>query len=560
MAAAQRPLTLSELAEALSITPGDTVWNHSKIVNDVKRSLECCGSFITVDEELLTVHFPHSSVKRHLLSEPTAHDVREYHVDSSQADRNLGKITVTYLSLDILSTQLTKPSGPTPSYSTSVPTHVAMTALPPNDLVNKMALALLRSRRTPAKSSSLDLERSANRMRETNTQAQGTFSFLPYCQTYWLHHSKDIHFDGDRSYKLFLHLASGTVNTVELPWAPEELYAQGGKLFNWVSESRHSALIEEMIEVLWQRDLSSLGFAQFDKLLGLLPYQYHERRGTLRSTPPKVLENWLMVATKGGYEAVVQLLVQKGVNLNNKSREFGHVLQMAVYKGRADIAQILIDNGADVNIPGGEYGSPLHAAAATSGMESIAALLIGKGAYVNALRKANATPLITAVAMDNKATMRVLLRGGANVNMIVDPFHVQKGGIATALTTAVATKDREAVMIRKGVYASKGVYATALTTAVADNNSEAVIILLEAGADVSPHPRINPSPLSLAAKLQNPDIVSQLINRGAWIDFSDEVALKSVDDIMQTLGTTREIAVMIRGEGSERSEDYAAYT
>lgn len=79
-------------------------------------SLESCGSFLVVDEELSTVHFAHSSVKRHLLSEPTDLDVRDYHIDSSRADVNLGSIAVTYLSLDVLGHKLVKASGPSQSH------------------------------------------------------------------------------------------------------------------------------------------------------------------------------------------------------------------------------------------------------------------------------------------------------------------------------------------------------------------------------------------------------------------------------------------------------------
>lgn len=39
VAAAQRRSTLDELGEAISITPGDTSWDRSKLVNDLIRSL-----------------------------------------------------------------------------------------------------------------------------------------------------------------------------------------------------------------------------------------------------------------------------------------------------------------------------------------------------------------------------------------------------------------------------------------------------------------------------------------------------------------------------------------
>ena len=111
VAAAQWPLTLNELGEAISITPEDTVWDSSNSVNDILKSLESCGSFIVVDEELSTVHFAHSSVKRHLLSKPTDLDLPDYHIDPLRADINLGRNAVTYINLNVLGNQLSKQAG-----------------------------------------------------------------------------------------------------------------------------------------------------------------------------------------------------------------------------------------------------------------------------------------------------------------------------------------------------------------------------------------------------------------------------------------------------------------
>ena len=172
VAAAQRPLTLDELGEAISITPGYTSWDRSKLINDVLRSLESCGTFLVVDEELSTVHFAHSSAKAHLLTEPTDSDVRHYHINMSQADINLGKIAITYLNLDVLANQLSKISGPSETYADKVPSFVVRSALPKREVVNLMALAMLRGRKMPGKDSSLNVAKSANLLGEKNRQMQ----------------------------------------------------------------------------------------------------------------------------------------------------------------------------------------------------------------------------------------------------------------------------------------------------------------------------------------------------------------------------------------------------
>lgn len=109
VAAAQRPLILDELHEAVSVKPGEISWDASKLVNDMLRSLsDSCSSLVVVDEEHLTVHFAHHSVKQHLLSEPTDPDMEKYHINVQESDLHLGDIIVTYLNYKVFDWQLTK--------------------------------------------------------------------------------------------------------------------------------------------------------------------------------------------------------------------------------------------------------------------------------------------------------------------------------------------------------------------------------------------------------------------------------------------------------------------
>ncbi|KAJ1500416.1 hypothetical protein HMI54_010845 [Coelomomyces lativittatus] len=65
---ARRPLTADEMRVALSVTPGNTTWDHSKLVNSIYPALATCGCLITVDEEDHTIHTVHPiSLGRNLL-------------------------------------------------------------------------------------------------------------------------------------------------------------------------------------------------------------------------------------------------------------------------------------------------------------------------------------------------------------------------------------------------------------------------------------------------------------------------------------------------------------
>lgn len=105
LVAAFRPLTVEQLREALSVVPGDAVWNPARLINNVYATLACCGSLIVVDEEELTVRFAHHSIRQFLVGH-IGGKVPEYQFTVEQADRQMGRIIVTYLNYGVSNTQI----------------------------------------------------------------------------------------------------------------------------------------------------------------------------------------------------------------------------------------------------------------------------------------------------------------------------------------------------------------------------------------------------------------------------------------------------------------------
>jgi ankyrin repeat domain-containing protein 50 len=101
---ARRPLTTEELREALSVVPGDAVWNPARLLNDVYSTLTCCGCLLTVDEEELTIRLIHHSVKQFLLSGFKDSTNIAFTIDN--AERKIADIIITYLSYGVFETQL----------------------------------------------------------------------------------------------------------------------------------------------------------------------------------------------------------------------------------------------------------------------------------------------------------------------------------------------------------------------------------------------------------------------------------------------------------------------
>ena len=60
---------------------------------------------------------------------------------------------------------------------------------------------------------------------------------------------------------------------------------------------------------------------------------------------------------------VVQLLLDKGADINAQGGFFNNVLQAALYKGHEKVVQLLLNRGADINARRVRYvGTALHAA------------------------------------------------------------------------------------------------------------------------------------------------------------------------------------------------------
>ena len=70
----------------------------------------------------------------------------------------------------------------------------------------------------------------------------------------------------------------------------------------------------------------------------------------------------LNAASAGGHDKVVQMLLEKGAEVNAQGGAYGNALQAASIRGYKNVVQILLEKGAEVNAQGGAYGNALQAA------------------------------------------------------------------------------------------------------------------------------------------------------------------------------------------------------
>lgn len=133
------------------------------------------------------------------------------------------------------------------------------------------------------------------------------------------------------------------------------------------------------------------------------------------------LDNGLYCAALKGWNALVQLFINKGADCSSESGPMGGALHAAAYQGHCSIVEILLDRGVNVNAQHGEGGSALQAAI-SGGHLDVVKLLVRRGSDVNASWSEAGCAITLAVPGEpeekqgNLECIRFLLENGADIN------------------------------------------------------------------------------------------------------------------------------------------------
>ncbi|MCJ1267775.1 hypothetical protein MMC22_007661, partial [Lobaria immixta] len=194
----------------------------------------------------------------------------------------------------------------------------------------------------------------------------------------------------------------------------------------------------------------------------------------------------LYQASEGGHKAIVQMLLEKGADANAEHGRFGGTaLYVASRGGHKAVVQVLLEKGADVNAKHGTFGETALDAAVKLRHEAVVRLLLEKGADVNAKHGTfGETALYAAVKFRHEAVVRLLLEKGADANVEHGRFRDR------ALYVASRHGDEAVVqlLLEKGAddNAEHGRFGgTALREASRGGHEAVVRLLLEKGVDVN---------------------------------------------------------------------------
>ena len=188
----------------------------------------------------------------------------------------------------------------------------------------------------------------------------------------------------------------------------------------------------------------------------------------------------LDAASLGGHEKIVQLLLDKGVEVNAQGGKYGNALQAASLRGHEKIIQLLLDKGAEVNAQGGMFGNALQAAS-VGGHEKIVQLLLDKGAEVNAQGGRFGNALQAASEGGHEKIVQLLLDKGAEINAQGGRF----GNVLQAASLRGYEKIVQLLLDKSAeINAQGGEFGNALQAASERGRKKIVQLLLDKGAEV----------------------------------------------------------------------------
>jgi hypothetical protein len=147
---------------------------------------------------------------------------------------------------------------------------------------------------------------------------------------------------------------------------------------------------------------------------GYVQCEYLEREGKQPYASTDTVE--LIRAAGRGDMITVRGLLDKGVDVNEKDKEFGWTALMAgALSGRTDVLKILLAKGAHVDAKDNFGWTPLMIAS-RSGHTDVVRTLLDAGADMNAKTNTDYTALMAAAEKGHPDSVKLLLTRGADVH------------------------------------------------------------------------------------------------------------------------------------------------
>ena len=231
------------------------------------------------------------------------------------------------------------------------------------------------------------------------------------------------------------------------------------------------------------------------------------------------VDDWtpLILAAFCGQKEVLSLLLQKGANVDAKSKRFGRsALHFACQGGKLDCVEILLDAGSAINVCDDDDDFTPLILATFCGQKEVLSLLLQRGALVDAKSKRFGRTALHWACQEGKLDcVEMLLDAGSAINVCDD-------GDWTPLILAAFCGQKEvlSLLLQRGCNVdakSKKLGHTALHFACQKGKLDCVEMLLDAAINACDDVD-DLTPLMLAAFCGQKEVLSLLLQRGALVD------------------------------------------
>ncbi|MHC9541916.1 MAG: ankyrin repeat domain-containing protein [Vulcanimicrobiota bacterium] len=248
---------------------------------------------------------------------------------------------------------------------------------------------------------------------------------------------------------------------------------------------------------------------------------------------------------------IVELLLEKGADINAKSTGGSTPLVRAVERNLYDTASLLISKGAVVNSAGSFGWTPLHSASSVN----MAELLINNGADINVRLENGRTPLFRAVSIPSQKEFALfLIDRGADVTV-----KDRENNTLLHMVQWQFGEELPALLLLKGVdAAAANIFGeTALHYAARyAPNRELLTSLFTHKLEVNVKDNEGLTPLHWAAERDNRKAAEFLISQGASTVLKDNMGKTPL--YYAELGCGRDTSMLLRTIGVNENESIKA--
>lgn len=266
LVAAFRPLNTEEFGEALSQS-----LDQSRQIGDIRGILSSsCGSLVMIDEQDLTVHLVHQSVRQFLLGQIVdTQDHQEWQFTSETAHLHMATVTMRYLNVWYSTVNIAKTDK---GVSSSTTPQSPLVLLPNPVAVQRAAQAELKQgklskvlnmaaqRKLKGDAAPVDIGRTTERLwpgmftkasdSPDHSSHLPELHFLAYAQAFWMLHSAPMTEDDGPLYLLWSQVLTASDTKCWLTWETPHVASHDAQIpeaIIWAVVHSHHTLLETML-------------------------------------------------------------------------------------------------------------------------------------------------------------------------------------------------------------------------------------------------------------------------------------------------------------------------